>query len=47
MRHPGTGRDVPRLLADFGMQRKGELTWVKAWSLGENKAEPKKDEPKK
>ncbi len=24
-----------RLLADFGMKRKGELTWVKAWSLGE------------
>ena len=36
-----------RLLADFGMKRKGELAWIKAWSLGEGKpAEPKKDEPK-
>lgn len=36
-----------RLLADFGMKRKGELTWVKAWSLGESKAEPaKKEEPR-
>lgn len=42
-----------RLLADFGMQRKGELTWVKAWSLGDSKAaeavkpeKPKKLEPK-
>lgn len=33
-----------RLLADFGMKRHGELSWVKAWSLAENKAEtPKKE----
>ena len=37
-----------RLLADFGMKRKGDLTWVKAWTLGETKAvEEKKEEPKK
>jgi len=37
-----------RLLADFGMKRKGDLAWVKAWSLSETKTgEEKKDEAKK
>jgi hypothetical protein len=38
-----------RLLADFGMKRNGEISWVKAWSLGESKpaASPKKGEEKK
>ncbi|WP_254512941.1 TraB/GumN family protein [Anatilimnocola floriformis] len=35
-----------RLLADFGMKRKGELTWMKAWTLGEGKDEGKKEEKK-
>lgn len=36
-----------RLLADFGMKRSGEISWVKAWALSEAKKEEKKDGEKK
>lgn len=35
-----------RLLADFGMKRNGEISWVKAWALTEAKKPEEKKEPK-